>query len=390
MKSRIVKSYTGWVNEATEPTAPAAASQAVDGISFVSASASASNITDQLAATIGIKKDTVYTLTMNNIALLRFVDTDGSKFGGTNAQSRITINLDSTQKTAKPGDDVLEINGKKILETGTIFLKKTELTGQVTITAANNGMLTLVRFANALADMATRQKFYLGNCQNFVLKFALGNPKAEADSRGFSYYWAQPGKLNYISNAIAAGVSINLLNTLGLQDSIATSDPVFSTYFNQWVSGKDAAAATTAIAKGAAGFVKSRNMLINDQIPELGAAWTGLGSADFKTLVQYDERSKKFKLLPEGAKRLNVVFNKIAESIAPTKAPVNFGNEGTEVFTGYADIIKTGLATVARNNNITHWFDLVQQVHDWQKGSTTPAPGGSGGKNQGEGQVGRS
>jgi hypothetical protein len=387
MKNQLIKNYTSWINEAVEATALSTTAPAVDGIAFISASTSASNITDQLASNIGIKKDTVYTLTMQNIASLRFIDTDGSKFGGAQAQTRITINLDSTQKTAKPGDDMLEINGRKLLETGTIFLKKTDLTGPITITASNNGMLALVRFANSQADMATRFKFYLGNCQNFVLKFTLGNPVAEADARGFSYYWAKPNQLSPISNMIAASISVNLLNTLGLPDHIAQTDPVIGPYFTKFINGKDASTATNEIANGAAGFVKGNRMLVNNPIPDIGAAWTGLSAADLKTVVTYNESSKKFKLLPEGLKRLTAVFTKIAEAIAPTKSPVEFGNDGAAVFAGYTEIIKNGL--LSKSSGLNDWFDRVQSVQAWSGSSSSPGGGGTGGKKQGEGQVGR-
>jgi len=389
MKNQLIKSYASWINEATEASPLSTTAPAVDGIAFISSSTSASNITDQLAANIGIKKDIVYTLTMQNIASLRFIDTDGSKFGGAEAKTRITINLDSTQKTAKPGDDMLEINGRKLLETGTIFLKKADLTGPITITASNNGMLALVRFANSQADMVTRFKFYLGNCQNFVLKFTLGNPVAEADARGFSYYWAKPGQLGSISNMIAAAISINLLNALGVPDHIAKNDPVAGDYFTRYVNGKDSAAATTAIANGAANFVKGKRMLVNNPIPDVGAAWTGLSSADFKILISYNEKSQKFKLLPEGVKRLTAVFTKIAEAVSPTKSPVEFGNDGAAVFAGYTDIIKNGLLSKASAYNLNEWFDRVQSVQTWTGAPNVPAGGGTGGKKQGEGQVGR-
>jgi hypothetical protein len=396
MKSRIIKDYLNWINEDLNQAAAAPAQQTADGIAFIGASASASNLGD--ATKFGFKKDIVYTITMTNLGMLRFLDTDGSKFGGPSTQNstlpngqpagaRITINLDSTEKVAKPGDDMLEINGKKIYETGTLLLKKPELGSQITIKASNNGMLLLIRFGNALADMATRFKFYIGGCKNFAAKFTLGKAVAEADARGFTYYWAKPGSLGPTSNGLISSISIATLELLGLKDHIATTDGVFKGYY-AWVAGKDSAAASTEITNKIAGFVKGNRMLTNSQLPDTSSALSKITKADLNTLVQYDDRNKKFKLKPEGITRITAAANTIAAAIAPVQPPVEFGDVD-DVFSGYGDIIKAGLVTKAKADTINTWFDSVQSTHNWFSGTPAPGGAGKGGATQGEGQVGR-
>lgn len=383
MKSRIIKNYSNWLNEDQTQPAAAPAQPAADGIAFIAASASASNLAD--ATKFGFKKDIVYTITMKDLGRLRFLDTDGSKFGGPSAQ--ITVNLDSTEKVAKPGDDMLEINGKKIYEAGTLLIKKAEMPGPITIKASNNGMLVLIRFGNALADMATRFKFYTGNCKNFAAKFTLGKAVAEADARGFTYYWAKPGTLGPTSNGLVSSVAIATLELLGLKDHIAVTDGVFGSYY-KWVAGKDAAGASTEITNKIAGFVKGNRMVTNAPLPDTTAALATITRNDIDALVQYDERNNKFKLKPEGMKRIKEAIIKIATAIAPVKPPVDFG-EANDVFAGYGDIIKTGLMTKAVDYNISTWFDSVQKEQEWISGGNAPGGSGQNKATQGEGQVGR-
>jgi len=383
MKSRIIKTYSNWLNEAIDQ--PAQGQQTADGIAFIGASCSASNLAD--AAKFGFKKDIVYTITLPYIGQLIYLDTDGSKFGGPAATAKITINLDSTERVAKPGDDMLEINGKKIYETGTILMKKTEISGPLTIKASNNGMLALIRFGNALADMSTRFKFGIGLCKNYAVKFTLGKAVAEADARGFTYYWAKPGTLGGVGNGLISALSIATLEVLGLKDHIATTDGVFKSYY-AWVAGKDSAAASTEITSKIAGFVKGNRMLTNEPLPDTTGAMATITKADMQALVQYDERNKKFKLKPEGAKRLTEAATKMVTAIMPVKPPVEFGDVA-DVFAGYGEVIKNGLMYKVNPYNLSYWFESVQSTHEWRSGGKSPGGAGTGGAKQGEGQVGR-
>jgi hypothetical protein len=396
MKSRIIKNYSNWLNEDLAQQAAVPAQPAADGIAFIAASASASNLAD--ATKFGFKKDMVYTMTMRDLGMLRFLDTDGSKFGGPSTQNstnpqgqptaaKITINLDSTTKVAKPGDDMLEINGKKIYEAGTLLIKKAEMSGPITIKASNNGMLLLIRFGNALADMETKFKFYIGNCKNFAAKFTLGKAVAEADARGFTYYWAKPGTLSPTSNGLVSSVAIATLELLGLKDHIAVTDGVFGSYY-KWVAGKDAAGASTEITNKIAGFVNRNRMVTNSPLPDTTSALATITKKDMDALVQYDDRKNKFKLKPEGTKRIKEAIIKIATAIAPVKPPVDFG-DANDVFAGYGDIIKTGLMTKAVDYNISTWFENVQAKQDWISGGKAPGGSGQNKATQGEGQVGR-
>ena len=385
MKSRIIKTYSSWLNEAVAQPAVAQGQPAQDGIAFIGVSCSASNLAD--ASKFGFKKDIVYSITLPYLGQLKYLDDDGSKFGGPAATSKITINLDSTEKVAKPGDDILEINGKKIYEAGTIIMKKTDISGPLTIKASNNGLLALIRFGNALADMATRFKFGIGSCKNYTAKFTLGKAVAEADARGFTYYWAKPGTLGPSSNGLVSAVAIATLELLGLKDHIALTDQVFGSYY-QWVAGKDAATASPIIADKIAKFVKTNRMIINEPVPNTSAALATITKASMNSLVQYDQRASKFRLTPEGIKRIKSAVDTIAAAITPTKPPVEF-SDSADVFAGYSDIIKTGLMVKSNDADIASWFDKVQAKQTWSPAGQLPGGSDRVKASQGEGQVGR-
>lgn len=392
MKSRLIKTYSNWLAEAAEATTGAqpAASNEVNGIAFIAASASASNLAD--GAKFGIKKDIVYTITVPNLGILRFLTDDGNRFGGPNTKSeanpngRISINLDSTEKTAKPGDDMLEINGKKIMETGDLLIKKSELNGPVTIKASNNGILVLLRFSNALADMKTRFNFYIGNCKNFAVKFTLGRDIASADARGFMYYWTKPGALGGISSAIASSLSLATLELLGLQSSIATTDSVFKSHY-AWVQGKDSATAANEITKKVAGFIKGNRTLVNDPLSDTSNVLAAITKPNQSKLVVGDPRTGKYKLTDAGLKTLEESFRTIVKAIAPVKPPAEFA-EATDVFSDYGTIVTNNLLTKANSDGISHWFNLVQSVQNWKAGVPSPGDSGTGSAKQKEGQVG--
>lgn len=394
MSSRLIKNYSNWLAEATaqpgQPTARPVATEEVNGIALIAASASSSNVKD--ATKFGFKTDTVYTITVPSLGTLRLLADDGNRFGGPNTKTaenpsgRVQINLDSTEKTAKPGDDLLEIAGKRIYETGDLLLKKTELTSPVTIKASNNGMLVLLRFAGALADMKTRFEFYLGNCKNYAVKFALGREISGPDARGYAYYWTRPGALGGISSSIAASVSIAALELLGLGSSIADSDEVFNSYHG-WVRGKDSATSSTEIAGKIAKFITANRTLVNDPMPNTAGALAKITKADLQKLVTRDTKTNKYSLTQEGQRVLTDAATAIATAVTPSKPPAEFAGVA-DVFAEYSKIVRDSLLTKTNPTSIANWFSTVQGVQSWKTGAQAPGSTGTGGAKQGEGEVG--
>jgi hypothetical protein len=80
------------------------------------------------------------------------------------------------------------------------------------------------------------------------------------------------------------------------------------------------------------------------------------------------------------------IVTAVAAAIAPTAPPPGFGNESQAVLAAYADMIKTGLGSKARQ--VAYWLETSQQATDWKKGEQIPGASGTASANQKEGQFG--
>jgi len=383
MKStRLIKGYNNWLveslNEETVVGQPA-----IEAVTFVSASSSASNLGPTLAAQLGVKNNLLYTIQIKQLSYLIFIFQD-SKFGGDIAISKgITIDAGTP---IQAGQDILEINGKKITETGSIVFTKAELTGPITIKASGNGLLTLIRFGEGLSKMAGIHKNYLGSSKDWAARFALGGNVQEKDSRGFSYWFAKPGELNADSSSIAMVVAMAMVKAAGFEDRIAVSDPVFSGWYKAMIAGKTPQETIKTLTDNTARSLEKRMMLAQNPAGDATAAWN---IANPFSLVNPPEdwANGKVKLLPAGAKALEPIVDAIAKAITPIAPPPGFGAESQAVFTAYSQMINAGL--VSKRSNVAYWFAAVQEIKAWGPAASRPGQAGQGGAQQGEGQFGK-
>jgi hypothetical protein len=381
--ANIIKNYTGWLNESvseatTTPTAPA-----VDAVTFVSASSSASNLGAGLATQMGVKVNTLYTIQTKTIGLLAIIFQD-NKFGGEGAKSRgITIDA-GTPVTA--GQDILEINGKKITEAGAIVFTKAELSGPITIKASGNGLLTLMRFGEALSTMGGTYKNWLGNSKDYAVRFAIGGNVAEKDSRGFSFWFAKPGELIANSSSLALVVAMALLKASGNENRIAKDDPVFGSWYRGHIAGKLPQETLKSLAQSEAGALQKRMMLSQNPPADPSAAWTIKNPLEMVSVPQ-EWAKTKVKLNPNGKAALEPIVDAIAKAVTPTTPPPGFGAESQAVFKSYADMIYSGLIT--KRSSVEYWFLASQEIKDWQQAAARPGQTGQGTAAQGEGQFGK-
>ena len=381
----FIKNYQGWLFEA-EQAATAPAPMTPDGVLFASAGASASNVTDNLMAQIGVKANTLYSFTVKSMGQLKYIYDDGKKFGGQNFNSKTGAAFPTEGTKTAAGDDTLTINGKTIKESGTLIITSNDIKPgtPVQIQASGNGLLVLVRLAEAFGNMTERYKFTPWLAKDWIIKLSLGGNVKETDSRGFSYWYAKPGTLGPASNQILAALSINLLNQTGNKEAIAVSDSVFGQYFNLYVNGKDGAGSVQTIADAVSKGLTGQNMLTTQPAQGAGDAWKALGdTAAQQKLITYDQRKKKFTLTQDGATKLIAVADAIATAIAPKQPPAGFGAESQFALSAYANIIKSGLTS---RKDIANWFDTVQVVQNWQAGGAPKGAAGQGKTQQKEGQ----
>jgi hypothetical protein len=379
MTNRLIKPYLQWVNEANDPGQPTATA---DAVVFISVASSASNITPNLAEKLGVKVDTKYKVEVANSpasgGLGRFFtlsSKDGSKFG-------TTIKITEVGAVAK-GQDYLSINGKTITETGQFVLTKAEVQNGLIIEASNNGLLVLARLGDALVDMGTSYKIYLGISVNFAVRFSLGGKVGVSESTGFSYYWAKPGELNPSANLLGLLIAESALKLAGYDAAIAKSDPVaggWSTAVDRWGIANVATELPKLMAKHLAG----RKMLTDLNVAAL-QSWSAISANPAAVFTIPTTPGKKIKYTPTGLKLAKAVAVDLAKAITSKTVPAGFGAESNPVLASYSAIIIDGLSTP----NIENTLDMAQAVQNWGPASAKPGGAGTGNANQGEGGFGQ-
>ena len=383
MKStRLIKGYNNWLveslNEETVVGQPT-----IEAVTFVSASSSASNLGPTLAAQLGVKNNLLYTIQMKQVSYLNFIFQD-SKFGGDIAISKgITIDAGTP---IQAGQDILEINGKKITETGSIVFTKAELTGPITIKASGNGLLTLMRFGEALSAMGGTYKNYLGTSKDYAVRFAIGGNVAEKDARGFSFWFAKPGEITVDSSTIAMVLAMALLKASGNENRIAQTDPVFSRWYQSQIANKTPQDTIKSITSLTAKVLEKRMMLAQNPPADASAAWNIKNALEMVQVPQ-EWAKTKVKLNPTGKAALEPMVDAIAKAVTPIAPPPGFGAESQAVFKSYADMIYNGLIT--KRSSVEYWFLSVQEAKDWQTAQSRPGQTGQGTAAQGEGQFGK-
>ena len=382
--SKVIKRYAQWVNEA-ENTTPTQTKPTTDAVTFISASSSASNITPNLAAKLGVEVNKLYSFQLRTLSLLAKIYADG-KFMGDGAKASGIV-IDPAQAVAtKPGEDILEINGKRITETGSIIFTKAELAGPITVKASNNGLLTLIRMGEGLSTMGGTYKNYLGTSKEWAAKFTMGGNVAEKDSRGFSFWYAKPGELGPDSNLLAMILGMAALKAAGHEKRIAITDPVNAGWYNSTIKDKTPQESVAKIADILSKSLGKRMMLTQNPAGDTAAVWN---IKDYNPLMNVPQEwaKTKIRINDAGTKALSAMMDGVVNAIVPTTPPAGFGAESQGVLTAYAELIKTGL--LSKKNQVGYWFESVQAVHDWQSGSARPGSAGTAGASQGEGQFGQ-
>lgn len=379
MSKRLIKPYSQWINEAAAPDQPGAA----QAVTFISASSSASNVTPALSAKMGVEPNKLYTFNLKSIGQIQKIYLDG-KFGGDQAKAAGIILDPATAVATKPGEDILEINGKRITEQGSIVFTKAELYGKpAVIKASGNGLLTLLRMGEGLVTMYTTHKNSIYESKDWSMRFAIGGNVTEKDARGFSYWFAKPGQLEADSNLLAMIVALATLKAAGYDDRIAKTDVVVAGWYKNMIEGKDPKTSITEVANHAARALAKRMMLTQDPPANVTTAWT---VTDYKPLLKVPNEVAKIRITDAGTKALAPIVTAIATAVAPIAPPPGFGAESQGVLTAYAEMIKSGLA--AKANQVGYWLETSQTVSNWGKTTQTPGMGGTATAQQKEGEFG--
>jgi len=180
----------------------------------------------------GFLKDRYYNLTISLPTLCK-IGQAGGKFPAEYLKEDGVVSPANT--------DVLIVDGNGITEKGsfTFFLeqvpgkdKKPSTSTQLTVRAANNGLLCLLRLAGATRDTYTAMGPQVADKgMRALMKTSMGGSKKNEDSREQNFY-ASTGATNHNSraNSSYAHLMAAYMCAAGIGDQIASSQPIGSKY----------------------------------------------------------------------------------------------------------------------------------------------------------------
>jgi hypothetical protein len=217
----FLRSYYNTVNEQEKSS-----TQLNTGYAVTMAFTDTDNIKSDVAAKMGVQKDTKYTFETDDfISFLHQCQKNGK------------FNLDVLGKGEKvpAGKDILEIGDKKIDEKGFIVLQKEDFEGdKIKITASNNGLLCLMRMAVARNKIMEKGKIIMTGgslvdkeyavAESWSMKFELGVPvgkAGESEDRGYKMLWMTTTDVLGLIGAALSKLSLGVLKNQGLDDLMA-------------------------------------------------------------------------------------------------------------------------------------------------------------------------
>jgi hypothetical protein len=255
IKLPIMK-FEQWLMEAVDQTAVVPATSG--GVAICSAFSSESNIMAAFAKELAGGFETTKKYTFK----LRTFDD--------------VINLNNSIQTAKvepitdvTQNDILIINNKSIIEKGEITLIKADVPGMITITASNNGILTLVRLGKCITQMKEDGILNIASCKDWAVKLEIGNQVEDPLARGFKYWAAAQGFYAGTANGIATGALMLAARSAGMPESwLRTTDETGLTYYKTYVKpyeiSKDYQGALNLLAKNMGDALAKKNVIIAD------------------------------------------------------------------------------------------------------------------------------
>jgi hypothetical protein len=369
-----------------------AAAAATGPVFFLSAATSASNVGPDLAANLGVKPDTLYTITFPGkdilTALQTFASREGTKFGK-------TMVIDAGTPTAK-GQDVLEIGGTRIEEAGSAVFTKSQTPSITTIKASNNGLLVLARLAGGLDFLQKTRAITPASAADWAISLNLGGQVNVDESRGYTAWYAKlPSDSNEIGltdigNTIARVVSQAILKGSKLPTGqsaeafINQQDPKNKEIFDLYI--KDSADPIGSVSAMAVKAMMNREILPNSEFNSQAAnALLQKFINGATTNLIFPKRDDQLVMLtPAGETAFAQICETAVNSILPTSAPAGFKAVPSELISSYSGLVKQMFGTRFKTKDNFNW---VQKIHQYAAAKPGVGSTGSVKKQQAEGEI---
>jgi hypothetical protein len=388
-----------------------------NGVVVFKASASKTTVTPKLATELGIEKDAIYQIDLDTIGRINDI-TAGIPKGekGTNWASLIQkpkygYTIKKVGKTAKPGLDVLTINGNEVKpgSEGIIITSSNfKEGGKNTITAANNGVLALTRLSRAMNDaletaILKKSKISTGLAKDWSVQISIGGNPESSESRGYKYFYVIPGSFNSTRNTILRSIAVAAVRLYyNKGEKLSITFPDYTKKPQAWWTAKICNATSKAekreeisdieikvlneIINMIRNFLLRDNYLVSQTPIDISKEWKDFTSKiDSYMTKESNVKQEKFimSLTPSGVKAFSDLMKVIAENLSNIKMP-NDIKMPQSVLDSLISETKSELLRF-NNSDINLSIKDAQTLNDYGPSSQLISITGSSSVNQGEG-----
>jgi hypothetical protein len=350
----------------------------VEGVVFVAASTSDTNVTDSLAKEMGVKKDVKYKITLKGgLDPLKGLSKEFTLLTlAEKKKDSITVTEAGKVSTGK---DILNIGDKSINEKGTMDLSKSELEGNdLIIEASNNGILALYRIAGKYNKEEKRNDgitgFYktsglsLKNTKDYLINVEMGTK----DQRKNEWVGAWSGVSNTsLMNTVYSEISAAVVQKAGgeIKDQMTQDYEVIKQKSTD--HKKMAELINNDMVRLQNGMIKKK-LLVNTTPIDL--------KQDLETFLSdskiYTKSSSGKILFTElGISKFLEIVNKVVEYFSDSSRPKGFPEKMEVLLPKASEIIKKTFGEAGKQTPKT-WIDHVQTPHTY---STVGTPSGKTG-----------
>lgn len=350
-----------------------------EGVVFIAASTSESNVTDSLAKDMGIKKDVKYKITLKNgLDSLKGLSKEFPLM--TLAEKKKDSMTVVEGDNVLAGKDILKINDRSIEEKGEINLNKSEVAGkEMVIEASNNGVLMLYRLAGKYGDQDGVKRndgitgFYktagltLNQTQDYVINIQMGTK----DQRKNEWLGAWSGS----NNQSWMNTIYGLICTATVQQAGGKVKDKLSQGYETYKQGekdpkKQAELINETFIRMQKGLI-TKKFLANSQPIDV--------KGDLESLLSnksnYKNTVGKITFTDSGIAKFIEVCNKVIDHVSESSRPEGFSEKIDSLLPEASGILKKSFG-VPSKELARKWMEFVQTEHQYASGK--PAGGQQG------------
>lgn len=211
-----IKDFSSFINESF--LLEKSLSQNGVSVFVIKAGASKTSLTPTLQKKLGVNGSTIYSVTLDNLGRLYnlwdYTFETNKKWNSLLTNKLTGVNFKTSGKSKVK--DYFKINGFEIKDSGEFTIKKSDLSGPISIEVSGNGILVLTRLCHAIFEIVEKSAGNIGNDflqknENWEIQIVLGGDPKTGENRGYRYFYYTPGYLTPFRNIISHLISVSSL-----------------------------------------------------------------------------------------------------------------------------------------------------------------------------------